>query len=390
MPFYHSLGSLPRKRHIAFRSPEGTLYPEELMGNHGFSGSSSLLYHVHPPTVVRATREVMRVPKVAADSRELRHRHFKTAQVPAGGSPTLHRTLLLFNDEVSMAIVHADHVDKHFFRNAQADEILYVTRGSGTLETPFGRLAFTDGDYLVIPRGIIYRLVFDPAAGPLTLLVIESRGMVRTPRRYRTEFGQMKEGAPYSERDLRRPRFAEPRDETGEFPVLVKQYDALTELVMAHHPFDVVGWDGYFYPYAFSIHDFEPIVGRVHQPPPVHQTFEGDGFVVCSFCPRPYDFHPEAIVVPYNHSNVESDEVLYYVSKEFMSRKGIEFGSITHHPDGLPHGPHPGRVEAALGATHTDELAVMLDSFRPMRIAASALPFEDPGYARSWLPEELK
>jgi len=229
MPFYHSLGSLPRKRHIAFRSPEGTLYPEELMGTHGFSGSSSLLYHVHPPTVVRATREVMRIPKAAADSRELRHRHFRTAQAPVGGSPTLHRTLLLFNDEVSMAIVHADHVDKHFFRNAQADEILYVTRGSGTLETPFGRLAFTDGDYLVIPRGIIYRLVFDPAAGPLTLLVIESRGMVRTPRRYRTEFGQMKEGAPFSERDLRRPQFVEPRDETGEFPVLVKQYDALTE-----------------------------------------------------------------------------------------------------------------------------------------------------------------
>jgi len=390
MPFYHALGSLPRKRHIAFRSPGGRLYAEELMGNHGFSGSSSLLYHVHPPTVVRATREVMRVPRVAADSRELRHRHFRTGQVPAGGSPTLHRTLLLFNDEVSMAVVHADHVDKHFFRNAQADEILYVTKGAGTLETPFGNIAFTDGDYLVIPRGIIYRLVFDPAAGPLTLLVIESRGMVRTPRRYRTEFGQMKEGAPFSERDIRRPQFAEPRDETGEFPVLVKQYDALTELVMAHHPFDVVGWDGYFYPYAFSIHDFEPIVGRVHQPPPVHQTFEGDGFVVCSFCPRPYDFHPEAIVVPYNHSNVESDEVLYYVSKEFMSRKGIEFGSITHHPDGLPHGPHPGRVEAAIGATHTDELAVMLDSFRPMRVAVSALPFEDPSYAQSWLPEELK
>lgn len=389
MPFYHSLGSLPRKRHIAFRSPGGRLHAEELMGNHGFSGSSSLLYHVHPPTVVRATREVMRVPKVAADSRELRHRHFRTAQVPAGGSPTLHRTLLLFNDEVSMAVVHADHVDKHFFRNAQADEVLYVTKGTGTLETPFGRIAFADGDYLVIPRGIIYRLVFDPAAGPLTLLVIESRGMVRTPRRYRTEFGQMKEGAPFSERDIRRPQFVEPRDETGEFPVLVKQYDAITELVMAHHPFDVVGWDGYFYPYAFSIHDFEPIVGRVHQPPPVHQTFEGDGFVVCSFCPRPYDFHPEAIVVPYNHSNVESDEVLYYVSKEFMSRKGIEFGSITHHPDGLPHGPHPGRVEAAIGATHTDELAVMLDSFRPMRVAVSALPFEDPSYARSWLPEEL-
>lgn len=390
MPFYHALGELPRKRHIVFRSADGRLRPEELMGNHGFSGSSSLLYHVYPPTVVRATREVKRLPRVAADSHELRHRHFKTAQVPVGGSPTLDRTLLLFNDEVSMAIVHADRVDTHFFRNAQADEILYVTKGSGTLETPFGRIAFNGGDYLVIPRGIIYQLHFDPSKGPLTLLVIESRGMVRTPRRYRTEFGQMKEGAPFSERDLRRPTFVEAKDETGEFPVLVKQYDALTELVMAHHPFDVVGWDGYFYPYAFSIHDFEPIVGRVHQPPPVHQTFESEGFVLCSFCPRPYDFDPEAIAVPYNHSNVESDEVLYYVSKEFMSRKGIEFGSVTHHPDGLPHGPHPGRVEAAMGATHTDELAVMLDSFRPMRVAVSALPFEDPSYAQSWLPEELK
>jgi homogentisate 1,2-dioxygenase len=280
-------------------------------------------------------------------------------------------------------------VDAHFFRNAQADEILYVTRGRGVLQSSFGHLPFDSGDYLVIPRGVVYRLVFDPAGGPLTLLVIESRGMVRTPKRYRTEFGQMKEGAPYSERDLRRPQWAEPIDETGEFQVLVKQYDAITELIVAHHPFDVVGWDGYFYPYAFSIHDFEPIVGRVHQPPPVHQTFEGEGFVVCSFCPRPYDFDPEAVPVPYNHSNVESDEVLYYVSKEFMSRKGIEFGSLTHHPDGLPHGPHPGRVEASLGATRTDELAVMLDSFRPMRIAASALPFEEPDYARSWLPDHL-
>lgn len=384
MPFYHALGSLPRKRHIVFRKPDGGLYAEELMGNHGFVGSSSLLYHVHPPTVVRASRAERAVPREAATSDELRHRHFRTEQVPVGGSPTLDRTLLLFNDDVSMAVVHADRVDEHFFRNAQADEILYVTRGSGALETPFGRLPFESGHYLVIPRGILYKLVFDPANGPLTLLAIESRSMVRTPRRYRTEFGQMKEGAPFSERDIRRPEYVPPRDETGEFTVLVKQYNAITEMVVAHHPFDVVGWDGYFYPYAFSIHDFEPLVGRVHLPPPVHQTFESDGFVLCSFCPRPYDFDPEAVPVPYNHSNVESDEVLYYVSKEFMSRKGIEFGSITHHPDGLPHGPHPGRVEASLGTSRTDELAVMLDSFRPLRVAASALPIEDPSYAQSW------
>jgi len=387
VPFYHSLGSLPRKRHIAFRKPDGGLYPEELMGNHGFSGSSSLLYHVHAPTAVRAGRELKRVPREAADSRELRHRHFKTAQVPVGGSPTLDRTLLLFNDEVSLSIVHADKVDQHFFRNAQAEEILYITKGKGVLESPFGALPFGPGDYLVIPRGIVYHLTFNPAEGPLTILAIESRGAVRTPKRYRTEFGQMKEGAPFSERDIRRPQYVAPRDETGEFPVLVKQYDAITELVLAHHPFDVVGWDGYFYPYAFNINDFEPIVGRVHQPPPVHQTFEGDGFVVCSFCPRPFDFHPEAIAVPYNHSNVESDEVLYYVSKEFMSRKGVEFGSITHHPDGLPHGPQPGRVEASLGMKSTDELAVMLDSFRPLRVAKPALAIEDPSYMQSWLAD---
>jgi homogentisate 1,2-dioxygenase len=255
------------------------------------------------------------------------------------------------------------------------------------LESVFGDLPFGEGDYLVIHRGILHRYKFDMAEGADApkLLVMESRGHIRWPKRYRNEFGQLKEGAPYSERDIRRPQVLNTHDQMGDFRLLVKQYDGINELILDHHPFDVVGWDGYFYPWAFNIRDFEPIVGRVHQPPPVHQTFEGDGFVVCSFCPRPYDFDPNAVPAPYNHSNVDSDEVLYYASSEFMSRKGIEFGSITHHPDGIPHGPHPGRAEASIGAKETNELAVMMDSFRPLKVAKQAMAFEDASYHRSWI-----
>ncbi|HET9275413.1 MAG TPA: homogentisate 1,2-dioxygenase, partial [Gemmatimonadales bacterium] len=313
----------------------------------------------------------------------LRHRHFHTARLPVGGSPTLDRTPLLFNQDIAMLFARPDRADEHFYRNAQADEVVYVSEGSGVLESVYGDLPYRDGDYLVIHRGILHRYRMDP--GPHRLLVFESRGYVRTPRRYRNEYGQIVEGAPYSERDFRRPTELRTYDETGEFRLIVKQYNALHEHVLDHHPFDVVGWDGMFYPWAFNIHDFEPIVGRVHQPPPVHQTFQGDGFVICSFCPRPYDFHPEAVPAPYNHSNVDSDEVLYYASSEFMSRKGIEYGSITHHPDGMPHGPHPGRAEASIGQKETNELAVMMDSFRPLHVAKPALSVEDPGYIRSWV-----
>jgi homogentisate 1,2-dioxygenase len=388
MPIYHLLGSVPRKRHIVFRRPDGGLYAEELMGHEGFVGTSSLLYHIHPPTtVVRASR--IRDVRLEADTdTSLRHRHFRTSQAPAGGSPTVDRLPLLFNQDIAMYHAAPDHDDAHFWRNSQADEVVYVAEGQGVLESVFGVLPVKSGDYVVIHRNITHRWRFDHAAGPVRLLVMESRGHVRWPRRYRNEFGQLLEGAPFSERDIRRPERLEPNDEKGEFPVWVKQYDAINELVLDHHPFDVVGWDGYFYPWAFNIHDFEPIVGRIHQPPPVHQTFQGDGFVICSFCPRPYDFDPEAIPAPYNHSNVDSDEVLFYASSEFMSRKGIEYGSITHHPDGLPHGPHPGRAEASIGATHTDELAVMMDSFRPLKVARQALSIEDPEYHRSWVEQQ--
>ncbi|MFL5575728.1 MAG: homogentisate 1,2-dioxygenase [Gemmatimonadaceae bacterium] len=385
MPIYHQLGEVPRKRHTAFRKPSGGIYAEELMGHEGFTGTSSLLYHVHPPTTVKSVKRLRDMAWEAEEDAPLMHRHFRTGQVKAGGSPTLDRTPLLFNQDIGMLYVEPDEQDAHFYRNAQADELVYVAKGSGVLESTFGDLPYREGDYLVIHRGIMHRYKLDMAKGPTKLLVMESRGHVRWPKRYRNEFGQLIEGAPYSERDIRRPAQLNTHDEMGDFRILVKQYDALNEFILDHHPFDVVGWDGYFYPWAFNIHDFEPIVGRVHQPPPVHQTFQGDGFVVCSFCPRPYDFGENAIPAPYNHSNVDSDEVIYYASEEFMSRKGIEFGSITHHPDGIPHGPHPGRYEASIGQKWTNELAVMMDSFRPLKVARAARKIEDPTYHQSWI-----
>ncbi len=388
MPIYHTLGQIPRKRHTVFRRPDGGLYAEELMGHEGFTGTSSLLYHVHPPTTVKSARKVRDVVWEKDDDVSLRHRHFRTAQARQGGSPTMDRTPILFNADIAMLYVEPDELDAHFYRNSQADECVYVAEGSGVLESSYGDLPYRQGDYVMVHRNILHRWRLDPAAGPTKLVVFESRGHVRWPKRYRNEFGQLLEGAPYSERDIRRPTELRTHDEKGDFRLLVKQYDAINELILDHHPFDVVGWDGYFYPWAFNIHDFEPIVGRIHQPPPVHQTFQGDGFVICSFCPRPYDFDPAAVPAPYNHSNVDSDEVLFYASSEFMSRKGIEYGSITHHPDGLPHGPHPGRAEASIGAKATDELAVMMDSFRPLHVAKAATAFEDPSYHRSWLDQQ--
>ena len=387
MPFYHALGSMPRKRHTVFRRPDGGLYAEELMGHEGFVGTSSLLYHTYPPTTIKSARKLRDVKWEADDETSLRHRHFRTARATKGGSATLDRAPLLFNSDIAMLYVEPDTNDTHFYRNSQADEVVYVIEGQGVLESVYGDLPYKPGDYVVLHRNILHRWRLDLEVAN-KFLVMESRGHVRVPRRYMNDVGQLLEGAPYCERDIRRPTELHPHDEKGDFPLLVKQYDAINELVLDHHPFDVVGWDGYFYPWAFSIHDFEPIVGRIHQPPPVHQTFQGDGFVICSFCPRPYDFDPNAVPAPYNHSNVDSDEVLFYASSEFMSRKGIEYGSITHHPDGLPHGPHPGRTEASIGAKYTNELAVMMDSFKPLKVAKSAMEIEDPTYHLSWIEQQ--
>ena len=382
MPIYHTLGRMPRKRHIAFRKPDGGLYNEQLMGNEGFTGPSSLLYHIYPPTTVKAVRRIREIKYEGEPRRMLKHRHFLTSRMERGGSPTLDRKLVMYNDDIAVLFAVPDQADEHFYRNAQGDEVVYIAEGEGTLETQFGDLPFTQGDYVVIHRGIMHRYRFTKSA---RLLIMESRGYVRPPRRYLNDYGQIVEGAPYSERDMKIPRELKTHDERGDFPLVVKQYNGLQEFILDHHPLDVVGWDGMFYPWTFNINDFEPIVGKVHQPPPVHQTFQGDGFVICSFCPRPYDFHPEAVPAPYNHSNVDSDEMLFYASSEFMSRKGIEYGSITLHPDGIPHGPHPGRAEASIGAKATNELAVMMDSFRPLKIAREFVAYEDDKYQFSWL-----
>jgi homogentisate 1,2-dioxygenase len=321
----------------------------------------------------------------AEQERVFRHRHFLTAELAPGPSPTLDRIPLLFNQDVELAIAAPSRDDDFFFRNAEGDEIVFVCEGSGVLESVFGELDFRAGDYLVIPRGILHRYRLDKV--PQRYLVIESEGYVRTPRRYRNEHGQLNENAPYSERDIRRPRFVPPRNQKGEFRALVRKDNSLTEMELKWHPFDVAGWDGYYYPWALNIEDFEPRVGRFHLPPPIHQTFEGDGFVVCSFCPRPFDFDANAVPAPYNHSNVMSDEVLFYANSEFMSRKGIRYGSVTLHPDGLPHGPHPGRYEGSVGQKETKELAVMVDTFKPLRVSAEASGIEDHDYWRSWQTE---
>jgi len=385
MPFYHQLGQIPRKRHTVFRRPDGELYHEHLMGSRGFSGPATLMYHHRPPTSVLSTKLIRENKYQADDDLTLRMRHFRTAKLEPAASPTLNRTPLLFNRDCVMSLVAPKQADDFYYRNAEGDELVFVSEGAGVVETQLGELDYRSGDYVVVPRGLLHRWV--PKEGPTRLLIIESGGMVHPPNRYCNERGQFLEHSPYCERDIRRPNRLPFHDETGEFRIVVKQYGALTEVTVDHHPLDVVGWDGYLYPWALSIHDFEPIVGALHQPPPVHQTFSSDGFVVCSFVPRLFDFHPDAVPVPYNHSNVESDEVLYYANNQFMSRKDIEYGSLTLHPGGLPHGPAPGRVEAALGKKRTDELAVMLDTFRPLKVARNVLSVEDPSYARSWLKD---
>ena len=383
MPFYHQLGQIPAKRHSIFRQSNGQFYHEELIGNKGFVGPASLLYHLQRPTQVLRIQEFRALKWEPEEQRTLRHRHFRGHSLVTGGSPTIDRVPVLYNNDVALSLVAPKLDDPFFYRNAQADELIFVTEGEGLLQTQMGDLSFRQGDYIVIPRGILHRYAL--GQGPYRFLIIESAGYIRTPKRYRNEHGQLVEHAPYSERDIRRPREVEPRDEKGEFHVIVKKDHRLTEFVLDHHPFDVVGWDGFYYPWALNIHDFEPRVGRFHLPPPVHQTFESDGFVVCSFCPRPFDFDPDAVPAPYNHSNVMSDEVLYYANSEFMSRKGIEYGSITLHPDGIPHGPHPGRMESSIGKTHTDELAVMVDTFRSLQVSKPVLDVEDKDYYLSWL-----
>jgi homogentisate 1,2-dioxygenase len=385
MPSYQRLGRVPPKRHTQFRTPEGGLYSEELFGEEGFSGAYSLIYHKHPPTRVSKIERLGEACYNEWPQETHRHHHLKSADVAPGGDIVSGRKPLMFNADCAISVARPTQPMSYFYRNAMGDEVLFVHNGQGAVETTFGTLPYREGDYIVIPRGTTWRTVAGP--GEQRFLVVEAFGHqgIQAPKRYRNEFGQLLEHSPYCERDLHAPTELPQHDERGEYQVHLKVNDELMCYTYDFHPLDVVGWDGYLYPYTFNIGDFEPITGRVHQPPPVHQTFEGPNFVVCSFCPRKLDYHPQAIPVPYNHSNIDSDEMIYYVSGNFGSRKGIEVSSITLHPRGIPHGPHPGTVEKSLGQERTEELAVMVDTFRPLKFTREAQAMDDAQYPFSWL-----
>lgn len=384
MPLYHKLGKIPPKRHTQFRNAEGKLYYEQLFGTIGFDGMSSLMYQVYRPTMIKEILSETDVAPTIAVSKNIKARLLKGFEVKPANDYLESRIPLLVNADIYIGLAAPiNSLTEYFFKNADADEMLFIHRGSGILRTQLGNIAFEYGDYLIIPRGIIYQIHFNTTDN--RILFAESFHPIYTPKRYRNHFGQLLEHSPYCERDLKLPENLETHDEKGDFIIKIKKQGVLYEMLYPTHPFDVIGWDGFNFPYGFSIHNFEPITGRVHQPPPVHQTFETKAFVVCSFCPRLYDYHPLSIPAPYNHSNIDSDEMLYYVDGDFMSRNNIEQGHITLHPSGIPHGPAPGAYERSIGKTKTEELAVMIDTFRPLSITTDALKIDDGKYYQSWL-----
>ena len=386
MPIYHTLGKIPIKRHTTFKKPDGSYYYEELFGTVGFDGMSSLLYHEHRPTQVKEILGQRSVaPEIASENNmhSLRLKGFQTK--PEKDFLDSRKTILTNSDCDIVLAAPQESTKEYFYKNTDSDEMIFVHKGTGKLRTFLGNIDFKYGDYLLIPRGMIYKIDFDTEDN--RLFIVESKHPMYTPKRYRNWFGQLLEHSPFCERDIRRPHELEPHADKGEFLLKIKKQDEIFDVVYAAHPFSVVGWDGYNYPYAFSIHDFEPITGRIHQPPPVHQTFETSAFVVCSFCPRKYDYHPESIPAPYNHSNIDSDEVLYYVDGDFMSRNDVEPGHISLHPAGIPHGPHPGAMERSIGQTETEELAVMVDTFKPLKVTKEAMKLSDNIYHKSWLED---
>lgn len=384
MPFYHKLGKIPPKRHTVFKNSEGGIYHEQLFGTIGFDGMSSLLYHIQPPTaVIKIVQQKSVAPEIGLD-KNMQMRSLQGFNVEAKDDYLDSRTPMLVNSDVYIELAAPKKsMTDYFYKNADADEVIFIHKGSGKLKTQLGNIDFSYGDYLLIPRGMIYQMHFENEEN--RLLIIQSFHPVYTPKRYRNWFGQLLEHSPYCERDIRAPHELETHNENGEFLIKIKKEDTMYDYVYAHHPFNVVGWDGYNFPYAFSIHNFEPITGRVHQPPPVHQTFETPAFAICSFVPRMYDYHPDAIPSPYNHSNIDSDEVLYYVDGDFMSRNHVDKGQITLHPSGIPHGPHPGAYERSIGQKETKELAVMIDTFKPLKLTKQALGIEMSDYMNSWV-----
>ncbi len=386
MPIYQTQGIIPNKRHIVFRQKSGELYHEELIGTEGFSGLSSLVYHLHPPTMVKEIGESYNATPQIAMEENLKALSFMAIEVEPHKDYLQSRKIFFFNDDmkIGMASPSASMTD-YFFKNADSDEILFIHKGNGRCKTMFGTVNFEYGDYVIIPRGTVYKLEFDTSENKI--LFIESHSPVRTPKRYRNEFGQLLEHSPFCERDFKLPLNFETHDEHGDFKIMIKKRNFIYPYVYETHPFDLVGWDGYNYPYAFSIFNFEPITGRLHMPPPIHQQFEGNNFVICSFVPRLYDYHPNAIPAPYHHSNIDADEILYYVDGDFMSRNNIKAGQFTVHPAGVPHGPHPGAIERSIGKKETKELAVMIDPFNPLKITTEAMKYEVKDYFKSWMSE---
>jgi len=385
MPVYHKLGKIPAKHHTQFEKPDGAgLYYEQLFGTIGFDGMSSLMYHIHRPTQVMQILESKDVSPRLAQTHQLMMRKLIGFHVQPQDDYLNSRVPLLVNKDCIIGLAAPQKsLRNYFYKNADADELLFIHKGTGTLRTQLGNISFEYGDYLIIPRGIIYQIDFDTTDN--RIFYVESHSPICTPKRYRNHFGQLQEHSPFCERDYKLPEQLETHDEKGEFIIKIKKQNQLHSLMYQYHPFDVVGFDGYNYPWGFSIHNFEPITGRVHQPPPVHQTFQTDAFVVCSFCPRLYDYHPKAIPAPYNHSNIDSDEVIYYVDGDFMSRNDIAQGHITLHPGGIPHGPHPGAMERSIGKKETQELAVMVDTFKPLMLTEEALKLDDGKYFNSWI-----
>jgi homogentisate 1,2-dioxygenase len=383
MSHYYKLGSIPHKRHTQFRKPDGTLYSEQLFSTEGFSDDYALLYHCHPPTQIIKTEPQVDVSPIIAEEKMLQHRSFEGFNIKPAKDYLQSRIPVLVNNDCHIVLAAPQQsMFNYFYKNTDADEMIFVHEGSGIVHTQYGELPFSYGDYIILPRGTIYQMEFKDEKN--RLFIVESFTPLRFPKRYMSKFGQLMEHSPYCERDIRPPQDLKTFDEKGDYLIKAKKKGMLYGLHYGTHPFDVVGWDGCCYPYIFSIHDFEPITGRVHMPPPIHQTFETSTFVVCSFVPRMYDYHPNAIPAPYNHSNIDSDEVLYYVEGEFMSRKNVTKGMITLHPAGIPHGPHPGAVEKSIGAKETKELAVMVDTFRPLMLTKQALDIENKNYVMSW------
>jgi homogentisate 1,2-dioxygenase len=384
MPFYHKLGEIPPKRHTQFRKKDGSLYYEQLFGTIGFDGMSTNSYHEHRPTMVKKIGKQYSIKPKIAKTNNIQSYRFRGFQVKPEKDYLESRKVVLTNADCNIILsAPKDSTKDYFYKNTDADEVIFIHKGKGKLRTHLGNINFKYGDYLVIPRGIIYKLDFEDENN--RLFIVESYSPVYTPKRYRNWFGQLLEHSPFCERDLRRPQELETHNELGDFLIKTKKQGEIIEMTYASHPFDVVGYDGYNFPYAFSIHDFEPITGRIHQPPPVHQTFETNAFVICSFVPRLYDYHPNSIPAPYNHSNIDSDEVLYYVDGDFMSRNDIDQGHISLHPAGIPHGPHPGATERSIGHTETEELAVMVDTFKPLQVTEEAMKIADEDYYKSWL-----